>query len=134
MIKLLQLLTEAKESFEQFASTRLKGAEKIANITQEAGGLSLLTYKHYKVKLPYYKKANIKTDAELEIVAKVLLYVILGVAATSAGFASAEAIGGAIAGKGVSVATYGLAKGSLAGLKGKEIISGIKSLSLSVKV
>jgi hypothetical protein len=57
MIKLLQLLTEAKESFEQFASTRLKGAEKIADTTQEAGGLSLLTYKHYKVKLPYYKKA-----------------------------------------------------------------------------
>ena len=57
MIKLLQLLTEAKESFEDFASTRLKGAEKIADTTQEAGGLSLLTYKHYKVKLPYYKKA-----------------------------------------------------------------------------
>ena len=57
MIKLLQLLTEAKESFEQFANTRLKGAEKIADTTQEAGGLSLLTYKHYKVKLPYYKKA-----------------------------------------------------------------------------
>ena len=57
MIKLLQLLIEAKESFEQFASTRLKGAEKIADTTQEAGGLSLLTYKHYKVKLPYYKKA-----------------------------------------------------------------------------
>ena len=65
MIKLLQLLTEAKESFEQFASTRLKGAEKIADTTQEAGGLSLLTYKHYKVKLPYYKKAAaVKLDKE----------------------------------------------------------------------
>jgi len=57
MIKLLQLLNEVKESIEDFASTRLKGAEKIADTTQEAGGLSLLTYKHYKVKLPYYKKA-----------------------------------------------------------------------------
>jgi hypothetical protein len=57
MIKLLQLLTEAKESFEEFATKRLAGAEKIADTTQEAGGLSLLTYKHYKVKLPYYKKA-----------------------------------------------------------------------------
>ena len=56
MIKLLQLLKEAKESIEDFAGTRLKGAEKIADITQEAGGLSLLTYKHYKVKLPYYEK------------------------------------------------------------------------------
>jgi hypothetical protein len=57
MIKLVQLLTEAKESFETFAKKRLAGAEKIADTTQEAGGLSLLTYKHYKVKLPYYKKA-----------------------------------------------------------------------------
>jgi len=57
MIKLTQLLTEAKQSIENFASTRLKGAEKIADTTLKAGGLSLLTYKHYKVKLPYYKKA-----------------------------------------------------------------------------
>jgi len=56
-MKLLQLLREAKESFEEFATKRLAGAEKIADTTQEAGGLSLLTYKHYKVKLPYYKKA-----------------------------------------------------------------------------
>jgi len=70
MVKLLQLLTEAKESFEQFAIKRLAGAEKIADTTQEAGGLSLLTYKHYKVKLPYYKKAAAgkldKDDAKME--------------------------------------------------------------------
>jgi len=70
MIKLLQLLTEVKENIKDFASTRLKGAEKIADTTQEAGGLSLLTYKHYKVKLPYYKKAAAgkldKDDAKKE--------------------------------------------------------------------
>ena len=44
--------------FLDFAGTRLKGAEKITNTTQEAGGLSLLTYKHYIVKLPYYQKAS----------------------------------------------------------------------------
>jgi hypothetical protein len=57
MIKLLDILKEAKQSIEDFAGTRLKGAEKIADTTLKAGGLSLLTYKHYKVKLPYYKKA-----------------------------------------------------------------------------
>jgi hypothetical protein len=57
MINLIQLLKEAKQSIEEFASIRLKGAEKIADTTLKAGGLSLLTYKHYKVKLPYYKKA-----------------------------------------------------------------------------
>ena len=41
----------------QLALTNAEGAEKITNTTLEAGGLSLLTYKHYKVKLPYYKKA-----------------------------------------------------------------------------
>ena len=57
MIKLIEILNEIKETFENFASTRLKGAEKITDTTQKAGGLSLLTYRHYKVKLPYYKKA-----------------------------------------------------------------------------
>ena len=65
MIKLSDILKEVKETFENFASTRLKGAEKIADTTQEAGGLSLLTYKHYKVKLPYYKNASAgKLDKE----------------------------------------------------------------------
>jgi tRNA(Ile2) C34 agmatinyltransferase TiaS len=57
MIKLTDILNEIKQTIEEFASTRLKGAEKIADTTQKKGGLSLLTYKHYKVKLPYYKKA-----------------------------------------------------------------------------
>jgi len=57
MINLTELLNEIKQTIEEFASTRLKGAEKIADTTQKKGGLSLLTYKHYKVKLPYYKKA-----------------------------------------------------------------------------
>ena len=81
MIKLLQLLTEVKESIEDFASTRLKGAEKIADTTQEAGGLSLLTYKHYKVKLPYYKKAaegkfDIKNRAIMPLVDGARLFAI----------------------------------------------------------
>jgi len=58
MIKLINILKETKQSIEDFAGTRLKGAEKIADTTLKAGGLSLLTYKHYKVKLPYYKKAS----------------------------------------------------------------------------
>ena len=57
MIKLTEILKEIKQSIEDFASTRLKGAEKITDTTQKAGGLSLLTYRHYKVKFPYYKKA-----------------------------------------------------------------------------
>ena len=36
----------------------MKGAEKIANNAKEKGGLSMLTYNHFIVKLPYYKKAK----------------------------------------------------------------------------
>ena len=54
-----------KTELEDFATTRLKGAKKIADTTQEAGGLSLLTYKHYKVKLTYYKKAS---EGKLDLV------------------------------------------------------------------
>jgi len=60
MIKLVNLLTEAKkakETFEEFATTRAAGAAKIAETAKEKGGLALLTYNHFKVKAPYYKKA-----------------------------------------------------------------------------
>ena len=57
-MRLLDLLKEVKETFNEFAETRGKGAAKIADTAHEKGGLSLLTWHHYKVKLPYYKKAS----------------------------------------------------------------------------
>jgi len=58
MIKLTDILNEAKETFEDFAVTRGKGAAKIASTAEEKGGLALLTWHHFKVKAPYYKKAE----------------------------------------------------------------------------
>ena len=58
MIKLADILKEVKETFESFATTRGKGAAKIAATAEEKGGLSLLTWHHFKVKAPYYKKAT----------------------------------------------------------------------------
>jgi hypothetical protein len=57
MITLLELLKEIKETFKEFSDTRMKGAKKIADSAKEKGGLSLLTWHHFKVKLPYYQKA-----------------------------------------------------------------------------
>jgi hypothetical protein len=48
---------EKKDELIEFADTREAGAEKIANNAHEKGGLALLTWHHFKVKLPYYKKA-----------------------------------------------------------------------------
>ena len=59
-MKLYDLLFEAKtkpDTFETFADTREAGAEKITASTKQKGGLALLTWHHYKVKLPYYKRA-----------------------------------------------------------------------------
>jgi hypothetical protein len=56
-MRLLELIREAKEAFEDFAKTRGEGAAKIATTAEEKGGLSLLTWHHFKVKAPYYKKA-----------------------------------------------------------------------------
>jgi len=65
MIKLTDILKEAKETFEDFAITRAKGAAKIAETAKEKGGLAMLTYNHFYVKAPYYKKAiNGKFDKE----------------------------------------------------------------------
>jgi hypothetical protein len=40
-----------------FAETRLEGAANITADAEEKGGLAELTFHHFKVKLPYYKKA-----------------------------------------------------------------------------
>jgi len=58
-MKLFELVNESKEeSFETFAEKRLGGATKIADNAKEKGGPSMLTYHHFVVKLPYYKKAS----------------------------------------------------------------------------
>ena len=57
MIKLSDLLTEVKNKIEDFAETREAGAEKIADNAKKKGGFAMLTYHHFTVKLPYYKKA-----------------------------------------------------------------------------
>ena len=46
------------EEMKDFAEGRGDGAEKIANNAKEKGGNSMLTYHHFKVKAPYYKKAS----------------------------------------------------------------------------
>ena len=53
-----RILKEVKKKIQDFAETRGKGAEKIANTAKEKGGLAMLTYQHFNVKLPYYKKAS----------------------------------------------------------------------------
>jgi len=63
MERVAKKMNEAKEMvtgkvFEEFAETRGKGAEKIATTAEKKGGLALLTWHHFKVKLPYYKKAT----------------------------------------------------------------------------
>ena len=53
-----QILREESQSkFEEFAQKRFDGASKISENAKEKGGPAMLTYHHYVVKLPYYKKA-----------------------------------------------------------------------------
>ena len=49
---------KVKETFEEFAKKRGEGAAKIAENAEKKGGLALLTWHHFKVKAPYYKKAT----------------------------------------------------------------------------
>jgi len=59
-----QFINEAKsqkdsnKNFIEFDKSRLMGATKIAEAAKEKGGNSMLTYNHFVVKLPYYKKAK----------------------------------------------------------------------------
>jgi hypothetical protein len=52
---MMGLIVEGK--FEEFADKRYGGAKKISDSAKEKGGPSMLTYHHFKVKLPYYEKA-----------------------------------------------------------------------------
>jgi hypothetical protein len=59
--RMISPLLEAKKvdaDIEEFADTRMGGAEKIVDNAKKKGGLAMLTYHHFKVKLPYYKKAK----------------------------------------------------------------------------
>lgn len=59
--RMISPLLEGKDvdvDIEKFADTRLGGAEKIVDNAEKKGGLAMLTYHHFKVKLPYYKKAK----------------------------------------------------------------------------
>lgn len=57
-IKEMMVIQEAEEAKDEaFAEKRLKGATKIADNAKEKGGVSMLTYHHFEVKLPYYEKA-----------------------------------------------------------------------------
>ena len=58
MIKLKSILKEeAPNDFVQFATKRLEGATKIAKDAKAKGGVAILTYHHFVVKLPVYKNA-----------------------------------------------------------------------------
>jgi len=46
------------KTFEEFSKKRGEGGAKIAQSSKEKGGLAILTYYHYDVKAPYYKKAE----------------------------------------------------------------------------
>lgn len=55
---LFETKTPARDGFLTFAGNRLGGASKIAQGAKEKGGDAMLTYHHFRVKLPYYKKAE----------------------------------------------------------------------------
>jgi len=57
-------INEEKETLQEFSKNRLAGASKISKAAKEKGGDSLLTYHHFKVKLPYYQKS---VDGELNM-------------------------------------------------------------------
>jgi hypothetical protein len=63
MISLYNLIVEhakdnqTNEKFTEFAQKRYDGAKKIVDAAKKKGGAAMLTYHHFRVKLPYYKKA-----------------------------------------------------------------------------
>ena len=60
MVKLKDILKEAinpEIKLDKFAEKRGKATQETVDKTKEKGGLAMLSHNHFKVKLPYYKKA-----------------------------------------------------------------------------
>ena len=55
--KLIKEEIQTSKSFETFSEKRFNGAKKIIDSAKEKGGPAMLTYHHFRVKLPYYKNA-----------------------------------------------------------------------------
>ena len=51
------LLEKQEDPILGFAQARLAGAKTIADKAKAQGGFAMLTYHHFVVKLPYYKRA-----------------------------------------------------------------------------
>jgi hypothetical protein len=64
MIRLKHILSEEVVEDIDFVNNRMNGAAKITQNAKEKGGDALLTYHHFVVKLPYYKKAK---NGEMDI-------------------------------------------------------------------
>ena len=64
MIRLKDILSEEVVEDIDFVNNRMNGAAKITQNAKEKGGDALLTYHHFVVKLPYYKKAK---NGEMDI-------------------------------------------------------------------
>ena len=64
MIRLKNILSEEVVKDIDFVNNRMNGAAKITQNAKEKGGDALLTYHHFVVKLPYYKKAK---NGEMDI-------------------------------------------------------------------
>ena len=64
MIRLKNILSEEVVEDIDFVTNRMNGATKITQTAKEKGGDALLTYHHFAVKLPYYKKAK---NGEMDI-------------------------------------------------------------------
>lgn len=56
--KVLFEASDGGDEMKKFAKKRHAGAEKISDAAKEKGGPAMLTYHHFVVKLPYYKKAS----------------------------------------------------------------------------
>jgi hypothetical protein len=73
------LIVESKgNDFTEFAQERHDGASDIVERAQKKGGTAMLTYHHFVVKLPYYKKAaagkfnQVEAKAELKVLTREL--------------------------------------------------------------
>jgi len=133
--KLLQILGNGINAIAKRMSKHKKGT-KLGDIIEKLGHWGEKWYiKFYKMIIKrsgIAKAAGIKTDADLEMAAKVMFYGTLATAAIIGGISTYTSFEKLLSGSGEAASTattaYGSAKAFLSGVKSKEVLDFVKEI------
>lgn len=130
--KIVEILGVLVKKVSQLFGKQTKGeqtGDKVIELSQKIDKHYHNVFKKIIQSSGVSQKVGIKTEEDLDKAAHALMLVVVGTAAISSGFTTAQSFQAFLRGQGVSKALYSALKGTLTGIKGQEITHGVKKLA-----